>query len=113
MKKFFRKWLDIAVNYFTKRDGLNYVVPTSSPHDFNSDHALGLLMNKQREAFLKVRASGKSCLDNYTAPEKFVEDRIDVYWRQQKIIPPTEEKRRPVRAVTEIRAGFERKKTAR
>lgn len=109
MKKFFQKWWYRAMNYFTGKDGLNYIVPVSSPHDADSDHALALLMDRQRTAFQKVRAAGKSCLDNYTAPEKFVEDRIDVHWRQQKITPPTEEKRRPVKPVTEVRVGYERK----
>lgn len=108
---FLRKWFDAVITFFTERRGVFYIHPLSAPHDFDSDHEVALVMNRQREAFLKMRAAGKSCLDAYTRPETFVGDRIDVYFKKEGVTPPTELKRKP-RAL-EVRIGQQRPRTAR
>lgn len=98
---FLRRWFNTLVRYFMEKQGEEYVhlLPASRTKNVDADHEdalrLDSLREKQRIAYQKVKAMGKSCLDGYKPPELIVGDRIDVHFKKEGIVPPTEAKRSP------------------
>lgn len=117
---FLRRWCNAMITFFTEKQGEMYAIVPQSSRSMNigQDHEEALKVNRlkdrQKEAFTKLKESGKSCLDGYKAPEGFVGDRIDVHFRKENVVQPTEEKRKP--RPLEVRSGqkaSDRRTTAR
>ena len=109
--KFLYNWCNAIIAFFMEKPGVQYMRPLSTPRDVDSDHEVALVMDRQRSAFLKLKASGKSCLNGYRPPELIVGDRIDVHFKKEGVVPPTE-LRRTSKPLT-VREGHKGAKAAR
>lgn len=77
-------------------------------NDMEDQMAIAAVEDRQRTAFRKLRAEGKSLLFGYIPPEPFVADRIDAQAVKAGHVMPTEQKRHkkvtPVKVSLPIRS---------
>lgn len=84
------KWLDIIIKFFLKVTGNS---PVKEELDLDAIHAIALLENRQRDAYVKIRKEKKSVLEGYSPPMLNIGNRIDLHMEKAGVMGKEKESR--------------------